>query len=89
MEKILKSQKRKIKGNPDNIIIIEQIKEGEYLGIKLPGAIARQSQSSGLSTDTIWRNNYLRKEIKSGIYKTTIKSVMTYTTEMKTDTSKT
>ena len=71
----------------------------KYLGIELSGysdveaevreQTTRATKIFGRLNATIWRNKNIGIEAKSGIYKTAIRPIMTYTAETRPETEKT
>lgn len=79
--------------------IIQQEMKFTYLGIEISSSgdvaaeVRRQtikaSRIAGCLNDTIWRNKHIGIEVKSRIYKATIRPIMTYTAETRPTTAKT
>ncbi|XP_060534516.1 uncharacterized protein LOC132706935 [Cylas formicarius] len=77
---------------------IEQVMRFRYLGIDISSThgpvkdirsqINKASALSGCLRDIIWSNPYMRKDSKIRIYKTCIRPIMTYGTEVREDTNK-
>ena len=78
---------------------IDQVMQFEYLGIDISSShdpvkdlrsqINKASALSGCLRDIVWSNPYMRKDSKIRIYKTCIRPIMTYGTEVREDTNKT
>ncbi|XP_060516976.1 uncharacterized protein LOC132696257 [Cylas formicarius] len=51
--------------------------------------VAKANKVAGCLNDVIWRNKHLKKHTKVRVYKTTIRLIMTYTAETKSDTAQT
>lgn len=79
--------------------VIQQELKFKYLGIDITSygniedevrqQVTKANKVAGCLNDVIWRNKYLRQDTKARIYKTTIRPIMTYTSETRPDTSKT
>jgi hypothetical protein len=71
--------------------MVEQVMKFNYLGVNINNSrnlvkeIKIQTQKAarvaGCLNYLVWRNKYIRKETKSNIYKTTVRSIMTYALE--------
>ncbi|CAG9835898.1 unnamed protein product [Diabrotica balteata] len=80
-------------------VSIEQVMETNYLGITLSSygdvekevknQVQKANKIAGCLNNTIWRNPHINTDVKSRIYKATIRPIMTYTSETRPDTSKT
>jgi hypothetical protein len=67
--------------------IIEQLMEMKYLGKRLSSCgnievevkeqVRKGNRVAGCLNDTTWRNKYIRKEIKSKLYKAVVRSIVT------------
>ncbi|XP_044760224.1 uncharacterized protein LOC123317680 [Coccinella septempunctata] len=78
---------------------IEQVMQFRYLGVDISSThdpvkdlrsqINKASALSGCLRDIVWSNPYMRKDSKVRIYKTCIRPIMTYGTEVREDTVKT
>ncbi|XP_056630500.1 uncharacterized protein LOC130441040 [Diorhabda sublineata] len=78
---------------------IEQVMQFRYLGIYISNThdpvkglrsqINKASALSGCLRDIVWSNPYMRKDSKIRIYKTCIRPIMTYSTEVREDNNKT
>ena len=78
---------------------IEQVMLFRYLCIDISSShdpvkdlrsqINKASALSGCLRDIVWSNPYMRKDSKIRIYKTCIRPIMTYGTEVREDTNKT
>lgn len=70
----------------------------KYLGLEISGyrdveTEVRQQTTKAIRVaaclnDTIWKNKHIEVEAKSRIYKSAIRSIMTYATETRPDTTK-
>ena len=79
--------------------VIKQEMKFKYLGINITSygnveeevreQVSKASKVAGCLNDLIWRNQHLKQETKTRIYKTAIRPIMTYTAETRPDTSKT
>ncbi|KAK9881036.1 hypothetical protein WA026_014379 [Henosepilachna vigintioctopunctata] len=78
---------------------IEQVFSFRYLGVELTSSggidnditeqIMRANKIAGSLNDLIWTNNHLNVSTKSRIYKTTLRPILTYMAETKSDSDKT
>lgn len=78
--------------------VIQQEMKFKYLGIdttsygdiedEVRQQVAKANKVAGCLNDVIWRNKHLRRETKARIYKTTIRPIISYTSETRPDTSK-
>lgn len=78
---------------------LEQVIKMEYLWIKFSseGRVEEEvgqkrnkaNRPAGCLNDTVWRNRYLKRKAKTRIYKIIIRLIMSKTTEIRADTSKT
>lgn len=78
--------------------IIEQVMKFEYLGIPISSyseldrevqqQIIKANRVAGCLNYTIWNNKHLQAEMKTRIYKSAIRPIITYTAETRPDTKK-
>lgn len=79
--------------------IIQQVMQFNYLGVEISSnqniveetksQTTRAGQMAGCLRDTVWKNKYMGTEAKVKIYKAMVRPVLTYATEVKTETKRT
>ncbi|XP_060524527.1 uncharacterized protein LOC132700944 [Cylas formicarius] len=79
--------------------VIQQEMKFKYLGIDITSyvnvvdevrqQVAKANKVAGCLNDVIWRNKHLKKHTEVRVCKTTIRPIMTYTAETRSDTAKT
>ncbi|XP_015181515.1 PREDICTED: uncharacterized protein LOC107069067 [Polistes dominula] len=79
--------------------VIQQVMRFRYLGIEISGygdieeevreQTTKAARVAGCLSDTIWRNKNIKIETKARIYKITIRPIMTYCAETRSDSAKT
>jgi hypothetical protein len=77
----------------------EQVTYFNYLGVQITSSkdlttevrhqAIKASRIPGCLNETIWLNKYLHNEAKVRIYKSTVRPILTYAAETRTDTAKT
>ena len=76
--------------------MVEQVMKFNYLGVNIISSgnlvkgIKTQAQKAarvaGYLNDLVWRNKYMRKEIKSNIHDISVRPIVTYSLETRAET---